>query len=183
MGQYYYPILLDKDGKILAWTLAHEYGNGLKLTEHSYLQNNFVQAFEFLLAPDQQYHKTRVVWAGDYADNEPESEYNLYRMCTDDLTDDLKIHPEYLYSTREYPYIVNHTKKQFVDKRKNIDTRDGALGLHPLPLLTCEGNGRGGGDYHGESPLIGLWARDVISIEKNKPLDCVEIVFDLKEQL
>jgi hypothetical protein len=94
-----------------------------------------------------------------------------------------KIHPEYLYSTAQYPYIVNHTKKQFVDKRKNIDTRDGALGLHPLPLLTCEGNGRGGGDYNGESPLIGLWARDVISIEKNKPLDCVEIVFDLKEQL
>ena len=76
MGQYYFPILLDNDGKILAWTLAHEYGNGLKLTEHSYLQNNFVQAFEFLLTPDEEYHKTRVVWAGDYADNEPESEYN-----------------------------------------------------------------------------------------------------------
>jgi hypothetical protein len=206
MGQYYYPILLDKDGKILAWMVAYEYGNGLKLTEHSYLENKFVQAFEFLLAPDQQYHKTRVVWAGDYADVEPNSEEqnfikvielcsrppqknpvvceesenkNLYYMCEETE----KIHPEYLYSTAQYPYIVNHTKKQFVDKRKNIDTRNGALGLHPLPLLTCEGNGRGGGDYHGESPLIGLWARDVISIEKNKPLDCVEIVFDLKEQL
>jgi len=204
MGQYYYPILLDKDGKIMAWTLAHEYGNGLKLTEHSYLENNFVQAFEFLLAPDQQYHKTRVVWAGDYADVEPENEIiqainflsevdqksrvilaepdgnqNLYHMCKNTE----KIHPEYLYNTAEYPYIVNHTKKQFVDKRKNIDTREGAFGLHPLPLLTCEGNGRGGGDYHGDSPLIGLWARDVISIEKKKPLDCVEIVFDLKEQI
>jgi len=209
MGQYYYPILLDNDGKIMAWMHAHEYGNGLKLTEHSYLQNNFVQAFEYLLTPDQHYYKARVVWAGDYADveqntdeknflkaielnsrppqknpvvcEEPESEnQNLYHMCKDT---EKKIHPEYLCSTAQYPYIVNHTKKQFVDKRKNIDTRDGALGLHPLPLLTCEGNGRGGGDYHGESPLIGLWARDVISIEKNKPTDCVEIVFDLKEQL
>jgi hypothetical protein len=176
MGQYYHPILLNDRGKIIAWIHAHEYRNGLKLMEHSYLQNNFVQAFEFLLAPDQKYHKTRVVWAGDYADQEPEGP-NLYNLCRDEE----KIQPEYLYDTTEYPYIVNHTKMQFVDKRKNIDVRKGALGLHPLPLLTCEGNGRGGGDYRGESPLIGLWARDIISIEENKPTNCVEIVFNLKE--
>lgn len=179
MGQYYYPIILDEDGNIVAWMRAHEYNNGLKLLEHSYLGNNFVEAFECLLAPGEKHYKARVVWAGDYADNEPDSEDNLHHMCTDDL----KTHPDDLYSTTQYPYIVNHTKKQFVDKRMNVDTREGAFGLHPLPLLTCEGNGRGGGDYHGESPLIGLWARDIISIEKTKPTDCVEIVFNLKEQL
>ena len=32
------------------------------------------------------------------------------------------------------------------------------------------GNGRGGGDYYGENEeLVGTWARDVISIEKDKP--------------
>lgn len=178
MGQYYYPIILDEDGNIVGWMNAHEYNNGLKLLEHSYLGNNFVEAFECLLAPGEKHYKARVVWAGDYADNEPDSEDNLHHMCTYDL----KIHPDDLYSIMEYRYIVNHTKKQFVDKRMNVDTREGAFGLHPLPLLTCEGNGRGGGDYHGESPLIGLWARDVISIEKTKPTDCVEIIFNLKEQ-
>lgn len=38
--------------------------------------------------------------------------------------------------------------------------------VHPLPLLTAEGNGRGGGDYHEQNPdieLVGTWARDSIS--------------------
>jgi hypothetical protein len=47
--------------------------------------------------------------------------------------------------------------------------------------LTCEGNGRGGGDYRGESPLIGSWARDVISVSDTKPKDFEELVFDLVE--
>ena len=37
MGQYYYPIILDENGKIIVWMYAHEYGNGLKLTEHSFI--------------------------------------------------------------------------------------------------------------------------------------------------
>ena len=71
MGQYYYPIVLSADGKIVVWMLAHRYGNGLKLTEHSFIGNNFVSTFEFGLSPEGIYHKSRVVWAGDYADNEP----------------------------------------------------------------------------------------------------------------
>jgi hypothetical protein len=53
--------------------------------------------------------------------------------------------------------------------------------IHPLPLLTCEGNGRGGGDFRGEHDLIGSWARDVISVEAVKPLNYKEVVFDLVE--
>ena len=52
--------------------------------------------------------------------------------------------------------------------------------IHPLPLLTCEGNNRGGGDYRGdEKGLIGAWARDVISIDNMVPTGFKEIVFDL----
>ena len=37
-----------------------------------------------------------------------------------------------------------------------------------VPLLVAEGNGRGGGDYHGINQIIvGTWARDVISVENN----------------
>ena len=174
MGQYYYPIVLSADGKIVVWMCAHNYRNGLKLLEHSYLGNNFVSTFEFGLSPEGPHHKSRVVWAGDYADNEPDQENNLYRMC-DEYT---MIVPQEK-DTTTYRYIVNHSKKQFVDKTKCVSGEEGRK-YHPLPLLTCEGNGRGGGDYRGESPLIGLWARDVISVEEVAPLDFEEIVFDLE---
>ena len=33
--------------------------------------NPFVHRFEHLISPDGDYHKSRVVWSGDYADPEP----------------------------------------------------------------------------------------------------------------
>ena len=84
-----------------------------------------------------------------------------------------KIIPE-LSTTKLFPYIVNHSKKQFINKNKDYYNV-----LHPLPLLTCEGNGRGRGDYKGESNLIGIWARDIISVEREKPTeDFVEILIE-----
>jgi hypothetical protein len=55
--------------------------------------------------------------------------------------------------------------------------------IHPLPLLTCEGNGRGGGDYYGEDTnnLVGSWARNIIEPTNKKPTDeFIELLFDLK---
>ena len=82
-----------------------------------------------------------------------------------------------------YRYIVNHSQKVFVNKSK-VPTRDG-FALHPLPLLTCEGNGRGGGDYRGsrrlQEPLVGSWARNSISVEEEAPQGYTEILFDLVE--
>lgn len=49
---------------------------------------------------------------------------------------------------------------------------DYGLKIHPLPLLTCEGNGRGGGDFRTENEdylkLIGSWARNRITIQTKK---------------
>jgi len=174
MGQYYYPIVLSVDGKIIVWMCAHNYGNGLKLMEHSYLGNNFVSTFEFGLSPEGPHHKSCVVWAGDYADTDSDQERNLHQMC-DEYT---MITPKEKDTTM-YRYIVNHSKKQFVDKMACKCGEEG-MKYHPLPLLTCEGNGRGGGDYRGDSPLIGSWARDIISVEEVAPLDFEEIVFDLE---
>jgi len=175
MGQYYFPIILDSQGKIVAWMHAHQYSNGLKLMEHSFIENGFVSALEWELTSEGSFHKYRLVWAGDYADQEEDGE-NLYHQCKEDLC----IHPE--YCVYQYPYLVNHSKKQFVDKNKVPANSDG-MRVHPLPLLTCEGNGRGGGDYPDDHALIGLWARDVISVEKEKPLGFVEILFDLMERV
>lgn len=175
MGQYYYPIVLHADGSVLVWMNAHTYDYGLKLMEHSYLTNSFVCTFEYGLSPEGRYHKSRVVWAGDYAANEPGSDNkNLFHLC-DEYN---RVSPTEKYTTR-YRFVVNHTKKQFVDKTK-IPTKNGFT-LHPLPLLTCEGNGQGGGDFRGDSPLVGAWARDSISVETGIPVGYDEILFDLVE--
>jgi hypothetical protein len=198
MGQYYKPIILaEKEGedeKILSWVYSHELGSGLKLMEHSWRKNPFVQAFETLIANNPQ----RVVWAGDYADDEPnrtikwmedskdalgqpfeveeESGANLYDLCEDDT----KVSPK--ARRKEYRYIINRTQMTFVDKRKGMKDADGWQ-IHPLPLLTCEGNGRGGGDFRGTSSLIGIWARDVISVSDTKPQSTLykELIFKVTE--
>jgi hypothetical protein len=86
---------------------------------------------------------------------------------------------------KKWRYIVNHTKREFVNKLNIKGTRnswDGSIWkVHPLPLLTCEGNGRGGGDYHGNSKFIGVWARNVISIEETEPVGYKEINPQFKE--
>jgi hypothetical protein len=84
MGQYYRAIIIDKDGKILGWIHPHSYG-GAKLMEHSYIGSRFVSAFEFTLSPQGSFHKSRVVWAGDYADREVGHDSNLYSQCRDPL--------------------------------------------------------------------------------------------------
>lgn len=179
MGQYYYPIVLDENGKkIIVWMNAHNYSNGAKLTEHSYLGNNFVSTFEFGLSPEGPYYKSRVVWAGDYADKEPDQEDNLYHMCNEYKM----INPQEKDTTK-YRYIINHSKKQYVNKSNVPTTRVDYKNweLHPLPLLTCEGNGRGGGDYRDDAPIVGTWARDIISVDEVKPEGFEELVFDLVE--
>ncbi len=106
---------------------------------------------------------------------------NLYKMC-DDLPD-RKIKPQSV-STKWYPYIVNHTRKEYVDKRKNSAYRKRRGGdessddesyepmIHPLPLLVSETAAGGGGDYSGTNESdVGGWARDIITMESQRPAD------------
>ena len=178
MGQYYKPCILgekpneNENDVVIAWMLSHEYSlNGLKLMEHSWIGNDFTETFESLLAPNEKYHKSRIVWAGDYAEPEP----NLYDLCADKN----KINPVSKH-TKKYPYIINHTKQVYVDKRKGVKDSDGWQ-IHPLPLLTCVGNSQGGGDFFGvdNNNIIGSWSGDVISIDSKKPKGFTELLFDL----
>jgi len=212
MGQYYKPIVLEtitkKNGQsalrprafILAHDIHYRFKNyadkwcttyvGLKLLEHSYMKNHMCQRVEALLMPGGDWYKQPIVWAGDYADTETDTRYNwldkdgdireagvnLYSFGTDEL----KIIPKAKKIPAAFKYILNHDTKQFVDKTK-VPKTDGWQ-LHPLPLLTCEGNGRGGGgDYCNEDefPIIGTWARHRISIETSVPDGYTELVFDL----
>jgi len=175
MGQYYYAVILDENGWIRVWMVP---GLGIKLMEHSYMNNESVGAFEWELTPEGRHHISRVVWCGDYADAEPGLGKNLHLICKE--REDLLLLRYTINNAGGYPFLVNHTKRQFVNKSKVPKGVEGYQ-IHPLPLLTCEGNGRGGGDFHGESPLIGSWARDLISAEKTAPDGFTELAFDLRE--
>ena len=162
-------ILAEKSEKEYIRTFLNPlmYNNGTKLMEHSYIGNNFINVVENLIGPSGMFYKSRLVWAGDYADAEPNSENNLYTMCE---TKTPFVSTEPIVS---YTYIVNHTKKVYIKKNNDMHS------MHPLPLLTAEGNGRGGGDYRGPNmDMVGTWARDVISMEKDAPdYTLIESVF------
>ena len=175
MGQYYSAVILKEDKiRVKHFLNPRCYNNGAKLMEHSWMKNSFVGAFESLLL----HNPLNIVWAGDYADNDDELDSNVYDRCTEDLNISKSTNG---YVTRR-KYIVNHDKKQFINKSK-VPSNGGWV-IHPLPLMVCEGNGRGGGDFYGQDPkgLVGSWARDLISIESMKPKGFEEIIFDLVEE-
>jgi hypothetical protein len=178
MGQYYLAIILgekdlSKKEIIRIFMDPHNFNNGAKLTEHSYINNNYVSSFEYLLTPEGMFYKSRVVWAGDYADHEESQDNNLYQIVTNEINENKRYVCPFK-DTKEYKYIINHTKKEYVDKKNKI--------FHPLPLLTAEGNGRGGGDYHSKNKeLVGKWSRDVISVEKEKPEEYTELICEFSE--
>jgi len=174
MGQYYHPVSLDKKDSIC----AHDFDNGLKLMEHSYIGNDVVEEVELLLAEGGAWYKTRLVWAGDYADPEPGTKENLYDIYGENTRKPMKMCSKLKdIECTELRYIVNHTKKEFVDKDRVIKAcKEDDYKIHPLPLLTEEGNGQGGGDYRKtEDKRLGTWARNVISMEKNLPEGYTEI--------
>ena len=78
--------------------------------------------------------------------------------------------------TLDGKFLLNHDTKQFVDldeyKVNSIDNHGWTI--HPLPLLTAVGNGRGGGDFHEGNTgfeFVSLWAWQLISIEDKPPDD------------
>lgn len=187
MGQYYFPIIIDKAFKptIKRWFYSHDHkytwqhdkksekhtsGCGLKLMEHSYVGNGFVGFVMAYLYLNPQ----RLVWAGDYADGEEGAKL-------DEEGDLPNLHSlahahEYLKSgesldyklPKRFKYVINHDTKQFVNLDK-APKDEHKWQVHPLPLLTCEGNGNGGGDYRKENENIGIWARHTISVDTKKP--------------
>lgn len=197
MGQYYKPVFLKttkpkSENDIKGWFYSHNHkskwtredgtsfvsGEGLKLMEHSYIGNNLVSHVERHLVKEPQ----NLVWAGDYADVEPHAEFrveveegkfetgasNIYGICED--AKEIKPQGRLRPLAKRYRYLVNLNKQEFVDKTKcpEIEGWEGNY-IHPLPLLTCEGNNRGGGDFRAENDYIGTWARDVITVATSKP--------------
>jgi hypothetical protein len=165
MGQYYIAVILAEDGKyVRSWLQSYDYASGSKLMEHSYLNNPFVIAVENMIGPKGIFYKSKLVWAGDYADNEVNNSGNLNGILSNETSKLLQG-----TQTEVYRFIVNHTKRLYIDK--NSLKND----INPLPLLVSEGNGRGGGDYLGvDQAICGSWARNIMSVEDAAPPGYIE---------
>lgn len=188
MGQYYTPIILrigQNDTVIKGEQFySHDYSNGLKLTEHSWDGNNFVET-----VMKQLYKKPgRLFWVGDYAEQNDLSEDK--RKYADDVW---KIYNKRKYSKPKEAatdfskgkFIINYDKGWFIDLeeyRKNApkdEPGDDGWQMAPLPLLTALGNGRGGGDYEGiNMEYIGSWAGDLIELADERPREDFRNVSD-----
>lgn len=54
--------------------------------------------------------------------------------------------------------------------------------IHPLPLLTCSSNGKGGGDYYGcDISAVGAWCNDIIYLTAQRPIDYSEEEYFFRE--
>jgi len=180
------------------------YGDGLKLMEHSYVGNGFVRAVETFLRLDGG---MRLVWAGDYADVEGDGrnlwrqtmseagDDHDYSRCVA-ITSALEpLYPGYeptlarlaamshrvdveLASDAECRYVINLDTEEYVDTQSAPLAEPGwDARIHPLPLLTCEGNGRGGGDYHDAPGIVGSWARARVTVSGRVPPGFSELDF------
>ena len=193
MGQYYYPtILREKNKKFYSEEFyAIDYDNGLKLTEHSYCGNNFVETImtQLLNKPG------RLAWIGDYHSDGDFAELNPdlpeiiekkfyahYKCFTSSGNADYckGKHVRYYNKPEEVKerqgrFIINHDKKCYIDmveyeKNSLTCTEDNDWHFHPIPLLTAVGNGRGGGDFHGIGEEdFGCWAGDLLEVRNAKP--------------
>ena len=181
---------------VLVSLKCYDFRNGAKLMEHSYIGNSFVRSMEYLLANDYKGHP--FVWCGDYADHveTKTGEHDIYRDAslflyedydspTNDkkskkylaLKDSIPAMPEWKGEEGEkwnpyeaipyYKYLVNYSKKQYCIVPEFDDSTD-EYQVHPLPLLTCSGNGRGGGDYMLDDERVGSWAFDRIGLTNDE---------------
>lgn len=172
MGQYYRPVILEDDKKtIKAAATAWAFDNGAKLMEHSYERNSLVTAlYEYLTD-----NPSRIVWAGDYADAEDGTEegMNLYafanRLAEGEIeSKTFKDIDNMGFSGKYGQYLINHDTKQYISIEARIIPNKFVISA--LPLLTCEGNGRGGGDYSGTNMRrVGKWARNLIEVSDTLP--------------
>lgn len=205
MGQYYSPILISDDKQQLKTINTHDYGCGLKLTEHSYIGNQVLNVVMNDLVDNPQH----LYWLGDYAefeDLEDNRDNNITEeqfkvLCDEAWADGDKgvRFKDGNINDCHYRYIVNHTKKEYIDMcsyredwthwHQWIDRNTGECEIypetvHPLSLLTSVGNGKGGGDYCNEYPnfeLCGTWAGDLIEVSNTKPDGYEEFVDGFEE--
>lgn len=197
MGQYFramtqYKNIITVYNRNIKHNGKEEY-TVAKLTEHAWWRNNFVNAV--CLDVYRKQEPVCIAWIGDYADNveslnglDKSKITKLFNLCWD--CKGTAVTPTDF--TLQNLYLINHSKKQFVDcneyfKNSVVYIQNVDWCFHPLPLLTCIGNGLGCGDFNhptNDSTMnyVGAWAWDKISITDNCPKNYDEINLLFKER-
>lgn len=166
MGQYYMPVI--KRGNIMRRVYSHDFDNGLKLMEHSYIGNNFVN----IIANELVDNPAQLYWVGDYAEaGDFRSEAMYIRICGYAWARKVKYRTTLENCNEEFDwsadwYFINQTKKQYI-----LMPKEGDWVINPISLLTAIGNGRGGGDYDYDrcADFVGAWAGDKVYLSKEAP--------------
>lgn len=164
MGQYYRAVLENKDG---VRTVYNRDVNGeytlAKLMEHSWWYNTFVNTICKLIFRNPQ----KVYWVGDYAEDLCE----FYDEVWGENVEGEGV--EEAQVVLSHKYLVNHDRKEYLDCSEYFKESSDEHGwcIHPLPLLTCVGNGRGGGDYRSDvnEDEVGEWYGATLSVETTIP--------------
>lgn len=202
MGQYYYPTILRKNNKRFCSEEFYslDYDSGLKLTEHSYCGNHFVETVMAQLLNNPG----RLAWIGDYYEEGDFAElnpglpksiekrfYKHYESEHDYCAGNHVSHhskPEEV-KERQGRFILNHDKKCYIDMEEyekdnlTFGAEDDDCHFHPIPLLTAVGNGRGGGDFSGVGEEdVGSWAGDLLEVRNAKPKGYRNVTEDIQFQ-
>ena len=203
MGQYFYPYLEQGNKRTIYETNYYapvtdqwerkgtKSMSGAKITEHSWVRNYFMIGFAKKL-----YNKAgRLIWIGDYADNEvitsadgtqtPAPIQDLRGLETNakyGVKEVECIHVGKPFDIRN-KYIINLSRKEYLSMKEYCirsadftfcDKDDPTPWVpHPLSLLTATYNSSGnGGDYCENSPdydKVGRWKYDKIIIKDYLP--------------
>jgi hypothetical protein len=126
-------------------------------------------------------------YAKYYAEKEPEYAVkypenlkpNLYDLCMDEH--DFEKPPYFRKffapvipaipdspTRKTFHFIVNHTKKEYVNIYVCPKDGDGWI-IHPLPLLTCDSFDGGGSHDKDANRYCGVWTGDVIEVVSERP--------------
>lgn len=188
MGAYYNAINTTNEVSLNPHDI--DGGQGLKLMEHAYIGNGYVQFVMDALeggnshdgVPD--WKNKVVVWVCDYNDDHYKDDYE---NATDHPIMD-KVQKRYdAVLTDATQIIVNHHLKEYVDmfaviyKHREIGniTKAGSWLIHPLPILVnSETERMGGGDWDEDTPMRNRWAGHRIEVVRKKPEGYKNISYD-----
>ena len=183
MGQYYKTVMVRTGGEGIVKDIVTvdndcEFKSGwvgLKLMEHSYLNNEWIDAIANFIYRN----RVRMAHVGDYAYEYPHYQLayndNVKKEVLDvsDMYDENGMLKRFNYDGK---YLVNWDKKCYISfdnwKKRNLVSWAEDVYTCPFTILTALGNGRGGGDYYQEYPHfedVGDWVWEEISIEDEVP--------------
>lgn len=169
MGAYYKPVNLEDMSAIY----SHDFGSGLKLMEHSWVGNTFVNAVLNEIENGTWKNKP-ISWICDYDDDMEDYYSNSSNLAFNNNTrEDIENYNE------SDIIIINLDKKEFVnfgllpivweDDKKWI--------VNPFSLLTSSTTERmGGGDYSNSHSFRGSWSGDRFIIVRDIKL--VPVTFE-----